>query len=32
MMKIEEKRMNYIKTLSLAQRLGLADKPPLPLS
>lgn len=32
MQKIEEKRMKYINQLSLAQRLGLSEKPPLPLS
>ncbi len=31
-MKIEKKRMQYIKNLSLAQRLGLVEKPALPLS
>jgi hypothetical protein len=29
---IEKKRMQYIKKLSLAERLGLVDKPPEPLS
>jgi hypothetical protein len=29
---IEKKRIQYIKKLSLAQRLGLVDKPELPLS
>ena len=29
---IEKKRIQYIKNLSLAQRLGLVDKPQLPLS
>jgi hypothetical protein len=29
---IEKKRMQYIKNLSLAQRLGLVEKPDLPLS
>ncbi|TNV70923.1 hypothetical protein FGO68_gene17756 [Halteria grandinella] len=29
---IEKKRMQYIKNLSLAQRLGLVEKPSLPLS
>ncbi|CDW86376.1 ring finger protein 32 [Stylonychia lemnae] len=29
---IENKRIQYIKKLSLAQRLGLVEKPPLPLS
>jgi len=28
---IERKRMKYIKDLSLAERLGLVDKPPEPL-
>jgi len=29
---IERKRMTYINKLSLAERLGLVDKPPLPKS
>lgn len=29
---IEKKRIQYINKLSLAQRLGLVEKPPLPLS
>lgn len=29
---IEKKRIQYINKLSLAQRLGLVDKPALPLS
>jgi len=29
---IEKKRIQYIKKLSLAQRLGLVEKPELPLS
>jgi len=29
---IEKKRLHYINRLSLAERLGLVDKPPLPLS
>lgn len=28
---IEKKRMQYINNLSLAERLGLVDKPPEPL-
>ena len=28
---IEKKRMKYINNLSLAERLGLVDKPPEPL-
>jgi hypothetical protein len=29
---IERKRLKYIERLSLAERLGLVDRPPLPLS
>ena len=29
---IEKKRMQYINKLSLAERLGLVEKPPQPLS
>ena len=32
MLNIEKKRMNYVKNLSLAQKLGLIDRPELPLS
>ena len=31
MLDIEKKRMNYVKGLSLAQKLGLKDRPELPL-